>query len=147
MNRYAGPRYPVLPLALLLGHDETGQRTALHQVGVSGAESADLVERGLTERRADFLANRAGFIAYDIWPEMLNDSISSVERACACPGCPNTFIPGPRAGKKRYCSRNCNQRVLERRRYWANPERKRAAQRRYDAAVREARAERARSAA
>jgi hypothetical protein len=93
---------------------------------------------GLTEQRAEILAIAAGVLPYEVWPELLDHAIADVERECAAPDCTNRFVCGPKAMKKRYCTRTCNMRIVERERYRRNPEPKGARQRAYDRLVREA---------
>lgn len=132
-------RYPLDPLIALMG---VGRTEANRVLRISGKTEQEYRTLGVSALVADRLAVRAGFDAYVVWPELLADVIASVERECAAPDCTERFIPGWKAGKKRYCSDTCKKRMFARRRYWTNPESKRARQRAYDRMVAAAKRER-----
>jgi hypothetical protein len=62
-------------------------------------------ERGLTREAAERLAEKAGYIPYELWPEILDHDIATIERVCASPDCDVRFIPDDPRQKK--CSRRC----------------------------------------
>lgn len=132
-------RYPLSRLLALMGGNLSEKYRTLR---ISGSTVQDYRRNGVSARVADSLAVRAGFDPYVVWPELLDDAIAAEERECAAPDCTVRFVPGPKAGKKRFCSRTCYMRVSERLRYRANPEPKRARQREYDQLVRDAKARR-----
>lgn len=88
---------------------------------------------GVTEYVADRIATAAGYHPHEVWPEMLDHAIADLGTQCA--ECGDPFAP-TRAGH-RFCSRNCQQRHNDRRRYQTDPterERVRARRRRRYAA-------------
>lgn len=153
-GRWETKRYPLGPLEALI-RVHLGERLACVSDGdvarVLGTSRRYLFrwrELGLVRDTAERIAEAAGFLPYEVWPELLQDTIADVERVCAADDCDNRFIPSyPRGMKKRYCCRNCNLRVSTRERYRANPEPKRAYQREYDRMVREAKRRRQERAA
>lgn len=104
-------RYPLEPLAQRMG---LSLHKMCEELRISGSTAQDYRRRGVTEAVADRLAGRAGLVAYEIWPEMLDAAVEAVTSVCALPGCGTTFIPY--RSNARYCSRTCGQRA--RRRAW-----------------------------
>lgn len=139
-------RYSITPLVEAM-HLAPGACMA-RALNVSGTRLASFVEFGIDEKTADRLAARSGFVAWQVWPEMLDEAIDDLTVECEADGCPTTFVPPAlKWGQKRrrYCSRNCQLRHNKRLRYQSRPEvaeRQREAVRRYKAEVRAARARR-----
>ena len=104
-------RYPFAPLAEAMG---LSQHQAAIALGLSGSTQKDYRERGLTERVADRLAVKAGIDPYNVWPEMVDDLVASVERVCASDRCDNRFLPVRR--DQVACSKRCGVRVRHLRR-------------------------------
>lgn len=132
-------RYPVEPLARLM---RMTPRSAMSTFRL-GRTGTDYIDRGVTAQVADRLAHLAGFIPYEVWPEMLDDAIADLERECEAPDCTVRSMPGPRGGRlRRFCSPTCGSRVRMRR-YRATERGKQANRdyvRRYKAEVRARRA-------
>lgn len=148
-------RYPFAPLEALLGDVDLAR-----VLGVSGRTIGIYKHRGLSDEQADKAAVRAGFVAYEVWPELLDDLIDGHERACGNRLCDERFVP--LRSNHVYCSPRCRTntqaRRVKRRRYARDPEfaerlrakrresyaecqeYERARQSRYDAAKREERA-------
>jgi hypothetical protein len=125
------PRYPIEPLARLLG---ISPGTALARLGVSGSTAKQYRTEGVSGRVADRLAVRAGFHPAEVWPEWTDHQIEAAMVECAADDCADRFLPAN--SRHRYCSHRCQSRTAARARYArdeAGRERKRAAQRRYDA--------------
>lgn len=106
-------RYPLEPFLQLTGWSLNRIETI---APCGGDEHRLRNERGVTERIADRIACAAGWHPHEIWPEMLDHAIADLpDRACAASDCTERFVPTN--GKQRYCSRNCQSRVWQRRRY------------------------------
>lgn len=158
-------RYPYAPLARLLV-DRVAVTTeqadgGLHgRSGTSSALQADLLgvwpeqvrrwrSTGLTRERAERLAEAAGYLPYEVWPELLDDTIVELEVECAAGDCIERFVPPPTGrGQKRqrYHSPQCQRRWNRRRKYQTDPvaaEIRRERNRRYRAEVKELQARRA----
>lgn len=69
-------RYPLRPLlsASGLSYDDARRR-----VGASGSDWARAMREGLSEAKADRWAVRLGRLAYEVWPEMVDDAIADLE--------------------------------------------------------------------
>ena len=107
-------RYSLTPLVEAMRLNE-GQSPA-RALGMSGTRFTTYAVNGVTEPVAERLALRAGFVPYEVWPEMLTHAIEDVSRTCAADDCEVTFVPGPRGGKnRRYCSPTCGARMHMRR--------------------------------
>lgn len=104
-------RYPLDPLFTLMG--ETPSQ-ACKILGLSGSTQQEYRTRGVTEKVADRLAAKAGMLAYEVWPEMVDDIIGSSEQECARPDCGNRFIPT--RSDQAACSRVCADWLRNRRR-------------------------------
>jgi len=111
---YTGPRYPLEALERLI---PTAPQRAL---GLSGQQMATYRAEGLTEAQADRLAVRAGFLPFEVWPEMVEHAAHESLRECADVECSVTFVPN--AGNRRqggspqrFCSPRCRQRARRRR--------------------------------
>lgn len=143
--RIAAPRYPIEPLIekMKMG---TGRVEAMRYLGVSGKSYQRYRDEGVTELVADRLAARAGFSVYEVWPEILEDAVASVQRECAAEDCAERFVPPIGRGRhQQYHSEACRQRE-KMRRYRARPhgrERNRQAAQRYRDSVVELLARRA----
>lgn len=68
--------YPFAPLADAMGMSEA---QACRTLKLSGSTEQRYRQQGVTERVADRLAVAAGFVPYDIWPEMLDHHIERTE--------------------------------------------------------------------
>ena len=66
-------RYPIEPLAAAMGESPASLGRLL---GLSGSSWKDARDNGLSEKRADRYAVRAGFHPYEIWPEMAERHIT-----------------------------------------------------------------------
>lgn len=108
-------RYPLQPLLDLM--EESANQACL-KLGLSGSTQQQYRRDGVTERVADRLAVRAGFFAYEVWPEMADDLIASVERECARDGCSIRFVP-VRKDQLACCKRHRDW--VRRRRFLATP--------------------------
>lgn len=104
-------RYPLEPLldAMNGSHNQ-----ACELLGLSGSTQQDYRRRGVTERVGDRLAAKAGLLAYEVWPEMIDDAIAEVERECARHDCTTRFVPVRK--RMRFCSTRCQQTEANRRR-------------------------------
>lgn len=118
-------RYPLDALAEAM---RLSVNQACKALGVSGSTMQDYRQRGLTEKVADRLAVKAGLVAYEVWPEMVDHHIEACSVECADEKCGERFVPEKRS--QRYCSPRCRERRKAREK----------ARRRYrdDAAFREA---------
>lgn len=128
--RNAAVRYPLSSLAELLGITVPA---LLGRLKVSAPERKRY-EAGVTELVADRMAARFGLVAYEVWPEILDDAITDMERVCAAAGCTTRFVPPARVPNKVFCSTACKSRSQRTRRYWEDEafrERVKAASRRY----------------
>jgi predicted sulfurtransferase len=65
------------------------------------------MREGLSEAKADRWAVRLGRLAYEVWPEMVDEAIAELEQECAAPDCTERFVAPPKAWNKRYCSSRC----------------------------------------
>lgn len=83
-------RYPLQRLLDLM--DESPNQACL-KLGLSGSTQQEYRRIGVTERVADRLAVRAGFVTYEVWPEMVDDLIASVELVCGNETCGERFVP------------------------------------------------------
>jgi hypothetical protein len=114
-------RYPISDLfALMAGSDDDCRR----KLGISGAAFGPMKQHGLKFEQAERYAERAGLLPYEVWPEMVDELIGSLERECAAEGCCERFIPSnPR---RIYCSHICRDRKAKarwaQRRYQSDPE-------------------------
>lgn len=125
----------------------------------NGTEWRTRKQEGVTEFVADRIACAAGLHPHEVWPEMLDHALEAAAKACAADDCSDDFVPTDarqRFCSKRCKSRAWQQRQRrdaayrkreaerrrgyyaesaeyerrrEQRRYWANPERYRAARR------------------
>lgn len=100
-------------------------KQACEQLGISGRTRIQYRDHGMSELVADRMAGKAGLVAYEVWPDMLDRAIEAVTRTCA--GCGEDFVPWRRDQK--CCSRKCGSRArdrsheaeAERRRYHTDP--------------------------
>ncbi|HEV2928408.1 MAG TPA: CGNR zinc finger domain-containing protein [Propionibacteriaceae bacterium] len=102
-------RYPLQPLLDRIGGSAT---SAARKLGISGSTEQDYKRRGVTERVADRLAARAGLVAYEVWPEILDHAIAAEMRTCALADCTEAFVPS--RSTSRYCSKLCGDRARRR---------------------------------
>lgn len=130
----APKKYPIAPLLAAM---KCGQGVAARRTKTSGREWKRYLAEGVTERVADRLATRAGFVVYEIWPEILDDAIASMERECAADGCDETFLPPLRVPYKVFCSRRCKTREWKRAEYQRDRDRQLARVAAYDQRNRE----------
>lgn len=85
-------------------------------LNISGQQLERYALHGMERNTAERLAERAGFIPYEVWPDLLLDLIAEQERECAADDCTERFIPGWRGGQNRvYCSPRCGARMHMRR--------------------------------
>lgn len=116
-------RYPLEPLFAAM---RATPNTACAFLGLSGTTQQQYRRDGVTERVADRLAVKAGLMAYEVWPEMIDDAIATIERDCARHDCTQLFVPS--RADQRYCTPRCA--VLTRqRRYRTDPRGAEAARR------------------
>lgn len=99
--------YPFAPLADLMGLSEIAAARALR----IGTRRAEYLSVGMSEKVADHMACKAGFHPFVVWPDMVDDIIESVGRACVV--CDALFVPA--RSPDLTCSRACR---LEYRRRW-----------------------------
>lgn len=99
-------KYPIQPLL-----DATGLTWVkiVRELSIGGNEYRKYRDEGVTERVADRLASRLGLSAYNVWPEMLDHSITSCERVCALDECTERFVPSTH--NHRYHDPKCRQRA------------------------------------
>lgn len=95
-------RYPLDPLLNAMG---MSHNQACYSLGLSGSTQQEYRRRGVTERVADRLAVKAGLIAYEVWPEMVDDAIASVQKRCERPDCARPFVPLHH--RARFCTKRC----------------------------------------
>lgn len=118
----AARKYPFGPLAAALCMTEA---QACRELGIAGATQQEYRRVGMSERVADRMAVKAGKIAYEVWPDMLDDNIAAAQVPCR--DCSTPFIPTRPWNV--FCSPACQRRA-------AGREHQR--RRRADPAVREA---------
>lgn len=106
-------------------------------LGISGSTLTTYTVNGIDERTADRLAARAGFVAWALWPELLDDAIAEIEKTCAADGCEVTFVPPANNPRKKWCSHRCKARMQQRKKYTEKPETHRRRVRAYDEANRD----------
>ena len=121
--------YPLEPLVKLIGPNARAVlRTDLRDWRRWTAE-------GLTERQADRLAVRAGFVPHEVWPELGDRLVDAALVDCASSSCSVRFLPNERAGRgHRFCSSRCYQREWARSKRASDPgyaERQREIRRQY----------------
>jgi hypothetical protein len=68
-------RYPLEPLAEAM---HLSPYQACEQLGATGRVGKDYRTRGVSELVADRLATKAGLSAYEVWPELRDDTICEV---------------------------------------------------------------------
>jgi hypothetical protein len=116
------PKYPWQPLADLLADRGMESWSQLEDYLELDRRNLSALKRdGLTESAADKLATRCGLMPWLIWPEWLDNVIADYELECAADGCGVRFIPPPNSPRKRYCSRQCQNRS-KMRAYRATPQ-------------------------
>lgn len=100
-------------------HGRPGSSSALQAelLGVWPEQIRRWRQSGLTRTMAERLAEAAGYVPYEVWPELLDETIAAMERECAAEDCTSRFIPPAKAPNKRFCSTTCKARTLRRRRY------------------------------
>jgi len=116
---------------------EPSRLAAQRRLRISNDSYRRFAADGLTEVQADRYADRAGLMAYEVWPEMVDHLVADAQRTCASDGCDELFVPTRPWSK--YCSRRCYRREVQRRQR-RRPEvqaRKRAHEARYRAETRE----------
>ena len=99
------------------------KRVARHLL-IDQRQLARVQESGLTRDMAIRLSEAAGFLPYEVWPEILYDvddgsKLAAGEVVCESWGCENVFLPTPRGGSRRwpqrFCSDRCRRRDKQRR--------------------------------
>lgn len=110
-------RYPLEPLAAAMG---LSMNQACLRLGISGSTQQEYRRRGVTEKVADRLAVRAELVPYEVWPEMADHAIASIEVECARTDCATRFVP--RRKGMRYCTSTCKDVEGTRRRRRERPE-------------------------
>lgn len=112
-----GRRYPVEPLERLTGLSHRQLRLL---AGMDGS-IAYKARPGLTEATADRLAVAAGYVPYDVWPEMLDHAIEDVEasKTFPCAECGTPFAPT--SARHRFCQSRCAARNRKRLQYQRDP--------------------------
>ena len=83
-------RYPVEPLAELM---RMAPGTALSRMGVSGSTAKQYRTEGVSWRVADRLAHCAGYHPAEVWPEWTDDQIEATKSECAAEDCAERFLP------------------------------------------------------
>lgn len=89
-------------------------------LNIGGSAMKTYRRDGMALNTAEKLAERAGFLVYEVWPEALDELIAEVEVECAAPDCPAVFVRKNRGAHRRYCSDNCRDRTNARIRYQRN---------------------------
>ena len=119
-------RYPWAPLEALLSVETfegeiIGRNTKrlARRLEVAARQVYRWREIGLSRDQAEAMAERAGWMGFEVWPSILDDAVAELERECAGDDCAVRFVPG--RGGQRYCSRRCmmraaNARYVERHR-------------------------------
>lgn len=100
----AAPRYPLAPLIAAMG---LSWNQACEKLKLAGTTRKKYRDDGMTELVADRMAGKAGLVAYEVWPEMLDHAIAEVERPCSRCGTP--FVPSRNDPRYRYCSEPCSK--------------------------------------
>ena len=116
-------RYPWEPLGRLVSVKKHAGGELVGKAEAAAARFLDVdpqqVRRwkalGLLREHAERMAERAGFVPYEVWPEILNDLDDMPSRVCASEGCDEEFDVGWPYMKRRYCSENCRRREERRR--------------------------------
>jgi hypothetical protein len=106
-------RWPLEPLAALMGG-----RPGLTARGIDTRQITRAEADGLSDLLADRWAVRCGLHPYTVWPDMADAAVADIEQECEADDCTARFVPSPRAhaGRHRFCSRRCADRVYQRRR-------------------------------
>lgn len=120
-------RYHPDPLAEATGKTLNAACVAL---GVSGTTQQDARCHGFTRDVADRLAVRAGYMPWEVWPEMADHDLADHQRECAADDCTETFIGHT---NRRYCTPQCKRRTQARRYRERHPENYRQQMRRWKA--------------
>lgn len=92
-------------------------------LNISGSTFKGYRDEGMTEVVADRRAAQCGFVAWEVWPEMLEEAIADDQSLLAV------------QEEERRERRRAQKREQARRRYWRDPERERERNRRYRAEV------------
>lgn len=100
----AAARYPLGPLIAAMG---LSFNQACEQLRLAGRTRKQYRDEGMSEIVADRMAAKAGLVAYEIWPEMLDHAIADVQRPCA--RCRSPFVPSRNDPRYRYCSEECSK--------------------------------------
>ena len=112
-------RYPVQPLLDACGLT-LNAFIRTHMPSINGTYYRKARDEGLTADAADRWATRVGLHPFNVWPEMVEDSIEAAKVTCAAEDCDTRFLPSN--GKHRFCSHRCSARESSRRRYRENAE-------------------------
>lgn len=142
-------RYPVADLMALMPGTWDESRETLR---ISAKSFAAMKRWGFTFEQAERYAERAGFPAMVVWPEIVDELVERETKECAAAQCTERFDPSD--PRRRYCSPRCRENAARaawaRRRYQSDPEfreRRKVAGREYKREVRaRARARRERTA-
>lgn len=134
-------RYPFEPLESFVGAPSV--LTFAERLGIDPRQVYRWRERGVTAEQADALAVRAGAISYEIWPQILDDTVAALEQECAAAGCDARWLraDGRGGANRKFCSGRCCSR--ESMRAYRRTEKGRGANRRYRREVAELQRKRA----
>jgi len=97
------PRYPLAPLIAAMG---LSWNQACEKLKLTGTTRKKYRDDGMTEVVADRMAGKAGLVAYEVWPEMLDHAIAEVERPCE--QCGTSYLP--HRDDQRFCTPFCRNR-------------------------------------
>ena len=99
----AAARYPLGPLIAAMG---VSFNQACEQLRLAGRTRKQYRDEGMSEIVADRMAGKAGLVAYEIWPEMLDRAIAELERPCE--HCGANYMP--HRSDQRFCTTFCRNR-------------------------------------
>lgn len=100
-------RYPLAPLMDAARVDTMKELRAIFPM--NGTEYRRVLDDGLSESQADRWSVRLGLVAWEVWPDWLDD----VSVPCGNERCDRRFVPKRR--NHLYCSERCSRRVQDRR--------------------------------
>lgn len=119
---------------------EPSVKASAEMLGFARRTVVRWADHGLSLTRVEECCAVLDVFPYDLYPELLTDAITSIERECEAVDCTTRFVPVFRGAKRRFCGDACKHRVWMRghREKPEERERSRAYQRQYNADVREA---------
>lgn len=89
---------------------------AVEALNLSGSTYQQYRDRGVTAYVAHSLADKAGVHPYEVWPDLLDAEIASLERECAATDCSERFIPPLGRGRhQKFHDDGCRRREKMRR--------------------------------